>query len=145
MAVDPAIGDKIMRDLYNHVAWDESVRPAVHSADATGEQVDLRGADSATILITIGAIVGTADDASIIIQESDTTTGGDFAAVADGDLLGAEPTALEPNSFHKVGYIGSKRYLRIILDVGTETSVAGSAGVLSGHLSRAPDGYTVTS
>lgn len=125
------------RDLKNCILQEESVRPAVHSANNNGEEIDLRGADSFVFVASIGAIVGAGGDAAIEIQESDVSGSG-FTAVADADLLGAEPTALTANSTARVGYIGSKRYVRAVLDVGTETSVAGAVIGVKGNLLKAP-------
>ena len=127
-----------MRDLSSNITVAESVRPSVATGDVTGQEIDLQGCDSCTFVSTIGAIVGGTGDASIIIQESDTSGSG-FTAVADADLIGTEATALAANSVQKVGYKGGSRYVRAILDVGTETSVAGSIMCLKGHLSTAPD------
>lgn len=133
-----------LRDLNSCIDAVESLRPAVHTADTNGESVDLRGADSAAIVVTVGAITGTADDASIILEESDASGSG-FAAVADADILGSEPTALDPNTAHQFGYIGTKRYIRVVFDLGTETNVAASGMVIRGHLHREPEGYNVAS
>lgn len=132
------------RDLNSCIDAVESLRPAVHTGDVDGESVDLRGADSAAIVVTVGAITGTNDDSSIILEESDESAA-NFTAVADADLLGSEPTALEPNTAYQFGYIGTKRYIRVVFDLGTETNVAASGMVIRGHLSREPEGYSVAS
>lgn len=126
------------RDLKNHIDEVESVRPAVHSVTVNGEEVDARGADSVTFVATIGAIVGAAADGFIEIQESDVSGSG-YTAVAAADLLGAEPTALAANATHRVGYIGNKRYLRAVLDIGGETSIAGAIVAIKAHLSQEPE------
>ena len=126
------------RDLKNCIEEAESVRPAVHSANNNGEEVDVRGADSVTFVASIGAISGAAGDGSIEIQESDTSGSG-FTAVAAADLLGTEPTALAANTTYRIGYIGNKRYLRAVLDIGGETSIAGAVVCIKGHLSQAPE------
>lgn len=132
------------RDLTNRLKVTESLRPAVHAATAAGLTVDLQGADSAMVAVTVGAIVGTADDAAITFVHSDAAAA-DFVAVPAADIIGTVPTALEPNEFHQFGYRGSKRYLRVGIDEGGETSVAVSAVVITGHLSREPAGYSVAS
>lgn len=132
------------RDLTSCIDAAESLRPAVYTADADGQTVDLLGADSAAIVVTVGAITGTADDAEIILEESDAAGSG-FAAVADVDILGAEPTALEPTTAYQFGYIGNKRYIRVTFALGGETNVAASGMVLRGHLSQEPAGYSTAS
>ena len=126
------------RDLKNCIEEVESVRPQVATGNVNGEEVDARGADSVTFIASIGAITGGTGDASIEIQESDTSGSG-YTAVAAADLLGTEPTALAANTTYRIGYIGNKRYLRAVLDIGTETNVAGAIVAIKGHLSQAPE------
>lgn len=132
------------RDLTNRLKVTESLRPAVYSDASAGLTVDLQGSDSAMIAVTIGAIVGTAGDAEIVFTHSEAASSG-FVAVPAAQVLGAVPTELEANSFHQFGYSGGKRYLRVGIDEAGETSVAAAAVVITGHLSRQPDGYSVTS
>jgi hypothetical protein len=132
------------RDLTSCIDAAESLRPAVHDADVDGQTVDLLGADSAAIVVTVGAITGTADDSAIVLEESDASGSG-FTAVADADILGSEPTALEPNTAYQFGYIGNKRYIRVTFAIGGETDVTASGMVLRGHLSQEPAGYSTAS
>lgn len=123
------------RDLNSCIDVQESIRPQVASAGVDGETVDLRGADSAVIAVSIGAITGTAGDATVTLEESsDGTT---FTDVADADILGTEPT-LSANTAYQFGYIGEERYVRAVIDIGGETNVAVSATIGRGHLHKAP-------
>jgi len=133
------------RDLHNNIAIAESVRPQVISSTAvTGEPVDTLGSDCIECVVSVGAVVGTNDDGSIEIQESDVLGSG-YTAVAAADLLGTEPTDLVPNTTYNVGYIGTKRYVKAVASRGTETSVAVSAVFVKGDLAIKPDGYSVAS
>jgi len=122
------------RDLTNTLNVNESIRPAVMTVATDGQGVDLRGADSAIIAVTVGAIVGAAGDASITLEESaDGTT---YTDVATADILGTEPTALAANTAYQFGYRGDARYVRATFDPGAETSVAAAAVITRGHLHR---------
>lgn len=123
------------RDNNSNLAALESVRPQVATADVDGETVDLRGFDSATVAVAIGAVTGTAGDATVTLEESDDGT--TFTDVADADILGSEPT-LAANNDYQFGYIGSKRYVRAVFSLGGETNVAVSAMVIAGHPHTAP-------
>ena len=126
------------RDLISCIAQAESVRPQVASGNVNGEGVDLQGADSASVLVTIGAITGAAGDAQVTLEESDQLGSG-YAAVAAADILGTEPT-LAADSTYRFGYSGSKRYIRAVFSLGGETNVAVSAMIVKGHLSQKPEG-----
>jgi len=123
------------RDLNSNVAAFESTRPQVATGGVDGETVDLRGYDSAVIVVSIGAITGTGGDGTVTLEESDDGTA--WTDVADADILGSEPT-LAANNDYQFGYIGEARYVRAVLDIGTETNIAASAMVVAGHAHRAP-------
>lgn len=126
------------RDLTNNLDVEESVRPQVISGAAVnGEEVDMQGADSALVAVSVGAIVGAAGNGSVSLEESDVSGSG-FAAVAASDIEGTEPSALTANSISQFGYKGSKRYIRAVASRGAETSVAVSVTIIRGHLHRAP-------
>lgn len=123
------------RDSNSNLAALESIRPQVATGAVNGETVDLRGYDSATIAVSIGAITGTAGDATVTLEESDDGT--TFSDVADADILGTEPT-LAANNDYQFGYIGGSRYVRAVFALGGETNVAVSAMVVAGHAHKAP-------
>ena len=123
------------RDSNSNLAALESIRPQVATGAVNGETVDLRGYDSATIAVSIGAITGTAGDATVTIEDSpDGTT---WTDVADADILGTEPT-LAANNDYQFGYIGEERYVRAVFALGGETNVAVAAMVIAGHAHKAP-------
>jgi hypothetical protein len=123
------------RDMNSKTDTQESVRPQVATALVNGQGVDLQGADSATVVVSIGAITGAGGDATVTLEESDDNS--TFSDVADADILGTEPT-LAANTAYQFGYIGSKRYVRAVFGLGTETNVAVAALVCKGYLHTAP-------
>lgn len=126
-----------MKDLYSKLALVQSLAPAVLSATSTGTAIDLQGYDSAVACVETGAIVS-AGDFAFKLQESDTTTSGDFADVAAANIQGALPETLEANSAYKLGYTGSKRYIRHVLTKAGGTSIAAGVTVIKGHGSDNP-------
>ncbi|MGQ3041107.1 MAG: hypothetical protein ACT6TH_15300 [Brevundimonas sp.] len=126
-----------MRDLYNDIGLVSAVIPAVISATNTSAAIDLAGYESATLLINTGAIAS-AGDFTPKLQESDTTTSGDFTDVAAGDLIGTFPTSLAADTLYKVGYSGTKRYVRTVLTKNSGTSIIAGAFIAKGHALTRP-------
>lgn len=126
-----------MRDLKNNIGVVAALAPAVQAATVNGAAVDLAGFGSAVAVVNTGAIAG-AGDFTAKLQESDTTTSGDFTDVVPGDLIGAFPAALSADSVVRVGYGGTKRYVRVVLTKNGGTSIAAGAVVVKGHPSIVP-------
>jgi hypothetical protein len=127
-----------MRDLANNIGAVLALSPAVQSATIKGNAVDTQGFGSLAFLINTGAIAS-AGDFTITVQESDTTSDGDFTDVAAGDLTGdnlADPVAAD--SSYKVGYVGNKRYARVVATKNSGTSVAIGAVAVKGHAAGKP-------
>jgi hypothetical protein len=104
---------------------------------AKGNIVDMQGWQALTFYVQTGTVTdaGTAAGFSFEVQESDTTVDGDFTAVADADLIGAESEltvtddADDNKAVGSIGYRGEKRYVRITATgtTGTDATVAVSA------------------
>lgn len=121
-----------MRELYNDIGLVSATIPAVLSATTTSAAIDLAGFDSATVLINTGAIAS-AGDFTAKLQESDTTTSGDFTDVAAGNLVGSFPASLAADSLYKVGYSGTKRYVRTVATKNSGTSIIAGIFIAKGH------------
>ncbi|CAN7481550.1 hypothetical protein [Mesorhizobium sp. LjNodule214] len=126
-----------MRDLANNIGAVQSVAPAVLTATNTSAAIDLLGFNSAAVIINTGAIAGSGNFTPKL-QESDTTTSGDFTDIAAADLVGTFPAALAAASVYKVGYIGNRRYLRTVLTLNSGTSIAAGAVVVKGRAASKP-------
>lgn len=126
-----------MKDIYSGLGLAAAVAPAVLSATNTSSEIDLQGFTSAMLVIATGAIAASGDFTAKL-QESDTTTSGDFTDVAASDLLGILPATLEASSTYRQGYIGTKRYLRTVMTKNGGTSIAASAVIVKGHPDDAP-------
>lgn len=128
-----------LRDLTSNVDGEPSLAPAVHTASANGATVDLRGSDSAVVVVHTGAYT----DGSHVITLEESDDDSTWTDVADADIQGTEPTvdaAGDADSVFQFGYIGEKRYVRVITTAsGTTSGAAYGASVVRGHLHRAPD------
>lgn len=97
---------------------------------SAGNIVDLADYQAATFLYQTGAVTdaGAAAGFSIVVQESDTTAASDFTAVADADLVGTEAGLAvtsdddDSKAIGCIGYIGTKRYVRVVVTGTTGTN-----------------------
>lgn len=140
------------KDLHSSVSVLQS---AVQSgtADVTTAAVDVRDWKSVTILAHFG-VASTALTATnnlrFRLQHSNTETAGDFVDVPVADILGTESTeagtliefkaAHAAASDHRYGYIGTFRYLRMLIDYRGTHSEARVTGMtmLGGHPNMRP-------
>lgn len=126
-----------MRDLAPNIGAVQAVAPATLSATNTSSPIDLMGFESAAVIVNTGAIAGDGDFTAKL-QESDTTSTEDFADVGAADLVGAFPASLEADSIVKVGYVGTKRFVRTVLTKNGGTSIAAGAVIVKGHAHERP-------
>lgn len=127
-----------MRDLYSNIRAVAAIAPAVQSASVNGAAIDLKDVGRVAIVLNTGAIVS-AGDFSAKLQESDTTTSGDFADVAADFVDSDAPATLEANSAYRLGYRGYKRYLRLVLTKAGGTSIAAGAVAIGTNLAERPE------
>lgn len=107
---------------------------AMVDEDATAVCVDLKGVDAINIDIMTQTVTdaGTASGFTFQIEESDDTTAANFTAVADADLVGLESLLAvtadtDDDAFvGSIGYIGSKRYIRVTTTGTTGTDAKSS-------------------
>jgi hypothetical protein len=122
------------RDLKNNISVVTTLGPAARTANVTGSSVDLRDYEA----VAIEAIVGTITDGthSLTIQHSDDGT--TWVGVPSGELQGSFSN-LASNINQEVGYIGSKRYIRVNAGVATATTGGVYAvAVVRGYPKMAP-------
>jgi hypothetical protein len=133
-----------MRDLHNKV----KVAPAIHPVTSVGNEtitgpvVDLAGYKSAEFAIAYG---NKTDGAVAIELQECETSGGAYTAVADADLLGTEAAAgvadgvAGANTTKKLGYRGSKQFLKLVATVSSNAGSCPLAAVaVLGHPNHAP-------
>lgn len=130
----------MMRDMKSNIDVGVSLHPAARAASGTGTGVDLRGYDGALCVINFGA--WTDGTHTPKLQESDTDVGTAYTDVGTADQLGtfsAISGTAGSNSVQRVGYIGSKRYVRAFITVASGTTGALSgANIVRGEPRQAP-------
>lgn len=124
-----------LRDLASNLDVRESIRPAVHTASVNGQTVDMRGYNSALVAITVGAVAGSGNVTPKMQESDDDSTWSDVAAA---DLQGSFPADLAADTVYKVGYLGSKRYVRAVGTLNSGTSVAYAAAFVLGDANLLP-------
>lgn len=125
-----------MRDLSSRLGVVTALSPAVQATTVNGVAVDLMGFNGAMFVLQTGAIVGSGDFTAKL-QESDTSGSG-YTDVAATDLIGSFPATTLADAAVKVGYIGNKRYTRIVLTKNGGTSIAAGATAIRGHAESRP-------
>jgi hypothetical protein len=131
-----------MRDLHNNLNAARGISPAaIISANGTttGQTIDVADYGSVEFLFLSGAI--TDGTFTVTLYEGDASDMSDETAVADADLLGTEPVfaSTDDNEVQKVGYIGSKRYVRAkVVQAGATTGGFICCIVAQGHPKTAP-------
>lgn len=131
-----------MKDMINNVDYQKSIKPQNVTATTNGTGVDLQGYHGAMVVFDLGdGDFASADEVyTPKIQESDDdATYTDVAAAdQDGTLTAADAEA-EDDAIQKVGYKGTKRYIRAVMTVaGTTPSIQMSAGILRGFPRKGP-------
>lgn len=120
-----------MRDLYSNIGAVLALSPAVKTAAGVGPTIDTLGFGRVAFVVNTGAIAGSGDF-GIKVQESDTTTSGDFTNAPADQVDSNAPATLAADSAYKLGYRGFKRYVRLSLTMAGGTSIAaGAVAVLS--------------
>ncbi len=146
-----------MKDLSNNISPAVSLAAAVRSAAANGTGVDLQGYESATVLVDVGAEGDTLSSSvhfEVSLEESDdnsTFTDVAQASIIDGTISSGGiflkldgTTGGDPDSsggIFRVGYVGNKRYIRVVLaKTGTHSNGTPiGAMVVRGHARHSTD------
>jgi hypothetical protein len=126
-----------MRDLASNIGVVLALSPAVQAATIKGNTIDTQGYGSVAFIVNSGAIAS-AGNFTAKLQESDTTTDGDFTDVPAALVVGSLPNAIAADASVKQSYVGHKRYVRIVLTKNSGTSVAVGAVAVLGNASDRP-------
>ncbi|TIL38605.1 MAG: hypothetical protein E5Y82_13605 [Mesorhizobium sp.] len=137
-----------MRDLMNNIHTVPLIVPVAARTDNTAivsAIIDTRGYESCTLVLVTGTNTDADATFTVLVEDGDASDlVADGAAVADQYLLGTEALAgftfADDNECRKIGYVGSKRYVRM-----TVTPAANAAGniflagvAILGHPALAP-------
>lgn len=133
------------KDLHNNIDIKRAISP-VSVSDNTAQVsqiVDTRGYESVELVIATGSIADSDATFTVLIEDGDSATLTDNAAVSDTFLLGTEALASfqfdDDNECRKIGYVGGKRYVRATITPANNASAAllSAVWVLS-HARTAP-------
>jgi len=105
--------------------------------------VDMQGADGLVFLIGAGTLADADATFTVLVEEGDVSNLSDAAAVADVDLNGTEALAGfqfdDDDEGRKIGYAGSKRYVRCTVTPVANTGSAPLAIIpVKGMLTNQP-------
>jgi hypothetical protein len=120
------------KDLMNHIHTVALIPPAVGITNANTAAVssiiDTSGYESCTLVLVTGTETDADATFTVSVEHGDVSNLSDTAAPASTDLVGttalASFTFAGDNVTRKIGYIGSKRYVRL-----TVTPAANDAGI----------------
>lgn len=134
-----------MRDLHNNVDVRRAISP-VSVADNTAQVsqiIDMQGFSSCEFIIATGSIADADATFTVLIEDGDDSGLSDAAAVTDTNLLGTEAAAGfqfdDDDTAKKIGYRGTKRYVRMTITPASNASAALLAAVaVLGHPANAP-------
>jgi hypothetical protein len=108
-----------MKDLHNSIKVSRAISPVAAGTDNTAyvsQILDTANFNAHELIVAIGANTDADATFTVLMEEGDASNLSDAAAVADADLLGTEVQASfrydNDNETRKIGYIGSKRYIR---------------------------------
>ena len=140
-----------MRDLYHNIAVLQLMAPVdIGDDDTYSSIVDLQDFEQCDIIVNLGVCTAATPNTYVTptLQDSDTLKEADYAAVGATYYLGGLTKVDdldEDNTVQHVGYIGSKRYLRVLMDVtSTMSNVPVSiTAILSGARHNPPTAPTV--
>lgn len=125
-----------MKDMHNNISIVNVITPqAVGTTGIGGGKIsgiiDRQGFNSVEFAYQSGASASVADTIVPVVYEA-AATGDSFTSVANADLLGTESAiTLTAAGVKRVGYAGSKRYLKLRLyGVGTATAIVAATAVL---------------
>lgn len=116
-----------MRDLHNPTSVVNALSGAVIGASTTtaGVAVDCQGFDSLEIVVRSSAWT---DGAYAVNLTECDTSGGSYTAAPATSVLGAGQSIGAANTIAKVGYIGSKRFVKLsVVSTGVTTGAHVSA------------------
>lgn len=123
-----------MRDIKNVVDFANSLAPAARTANGTGTGVDLQGYNGAMCCFHVGTIT----DGTHTPKLQESVDNSAFTDVAAADLEGPF-AALASNVNQRVGYKGTKRYVRAFSTVaGATTGGVYAAIIVRGHAVKQP-------
>lgn len=126
-----------MKDITNDIGISQGLSPVAAGTDNTAyvsEILDMQGKSGAAFITLIGTNTDTNATFTALLEEGDESDLSDNSAVADADMnmteAGASFTFANDDEVRKIGYLGSKRYIRVtITPAGNDSGNIYIAGV----------------
>lgn len=125
-----------MLDMKNDIDMAVGIAPAAaRTTTTTGTGVDLAAYGAATVFFQPATITDYIHTPSV----DESADNSSWTAVAAGDLIGTL-AVLASNTIQRVGYNGTKRYIRAVITVSSTGSTGGvyAAQIVRGHAAKAP-------
>lgn len=121
-----------MRDLHNNLDVRRAISPLAGSDNTAfvSEIIDCVNRDALEFVIATGTLADADATFTALVEHGDAANLSDAAAVSDAELIGTEADAsftfAEDDDALKIGYRGSKRYVRLTV---TPAANSGSAPI----------------
>lgn len=126
-----------MRDLMNHINPKRGISPQIQTNLDTAivsQILDTQGLKSATFVLLTGGLTDANATFTVLAEEGDNSALSDNTAIADANLLGTEllatPLFSDDDKCFKIGFIDTKRYIRVtVTPSGNNSGDVNIAGV----------------
>lgn len=136
----------MQRDLCSQIECSRGISPAAATTDNTAyvsQIASVAGFDSLTFVAIAGSIADADATFTVLVEEGDDSGLSDAAAVADADLIGTEAGAAflfsSDNKVSKIGYKGTKAYVRVTITPAANSGNIFLAGIwIKGHPRELP-------
>ena len=128
-----------VKDIRNTIDAAPSLAPAIRTnGTANGAGVDLQGYHAAALFVHFGAYTDGTHTPTLEHSDDNSSFAAVSASELDGSLTAASSGAAS-GTVQRIGYRGSKRYLRGVMTVSGATSgAASSAMIVRGKASAEP-------
>jgi hypothetical protein len=124
-----------MRDLVTSIHPLRAISPQAVSDNTAlvGQIIDRQGFDSLTFVIATGALADTDATFAVAVEHGDQANLSDAAAAPAADLIGTVTDAgfnfADDDETRKIGYQGTKRYVRIRITPANNSAAANLCAV----------------
>ena len=133
-------------ELHNNLKFSRAISPAAAVTNNTAyvsQILDTANFQDNELVLQIGELADADANFVVLIEEGNQANLSDNSAVADADLLGTELLAGfqfdDDNETRKIGYIGTKRYIRATVTPANNTGNAFLSGTwVQGGARKAP-------
>jgi hypothetical protein len=120
-----------MRDFASNLHFVRAISPAAAVSDNTAlvsQIIDVAGFEGLVFAINLGALPDADATFTVLVEHGDAANLSDAAAVPDAQLSGTEALAsftfADDNKLRKIGYVGSKRYVRLTITPANNTGAS---------------------